>query len=136
MNAIGTVILFSFAIFDDFLKLSMLKVLKNIEKSSNMAKILAKNEEKPSSTFLQPIFRLIPGTRSARTSRVSVYIVEYCRFQVGSKLGIVLNNSIEWSNFDDILKTLVWKCKNFPLHFYKKYFVTWTFFFFSSKKCC
>ena len=38
----------NFGIFDDFSKRSMLKVLQNFEKSSNIySKMLANNEEKP-----------------------------------------------------------------------------------------
>ena len=35
----------------------------NFEKSPNMGKNLAKSKEKPCLIFLQPIFRLTPGTR-------------------------------------------------------------------------
>ena len=47
-------------IFDDFSKFFGTFYF---EKSSNMHKKLAKNEEKPCSTCLDLIFRLIPGTR-------------------------------------------------------------------------
>ena len=49
-------------IFDDFSKWSILKTLWIFEKSSNMTKKLAKNEEKHCSTCLKPIFHLISGS--------------------------------------------------------------------------
>ena len=41
------------------------KVLRNFEKSSNVAKICAKNEENLCSTSLKTIFRLISGTQKS-----------------------------------------------------------------------
>ena len=53
-----------FAIFDDFSKWSMSKVLPNFEKKIiKNGKKLAKNEEKPCSTCMKPIFQLILCTR-------------------------------------------------------------------------
>ena len=52
----------AFVIFDDFSKWSALKVMRNFEKSS---KIWQKKKKVSCSTYLKPIFRLIPGTRSA-----------------------------------------------------------------------
>ena len=48
-----------FGIFDDF---SKYKALRNIDKSSNMPKYSAKNEEKPCSTCLLTHFSNNPGT--------------------------------------------------------------------------
>ena len=50
-----------------------------------MAKILGENEENPCLSFLQPIFHLIPGTRSATTA---YYII--ITFGISTPKGFVL----------------------------------------------
>ena len=59
-----------FAKFDDFSKWGMPKWLQNFEKSSNMPKKMAKNEEILSSICQKPIFLLNLGTRKSYSSLV------------------------------------------------------------------
>ena len=56
-----------------FTKWNIPKALWNFVKSSNYAKNLATKEEKLSSTYFQPIFWLIPGTRKVLDTNSQCY---------------------------------------------------------------